>query len=170
MTRVTASGIGVRASGRPCGTVRRADRRRAVRHDPARVCGSTHPMGRSSPCSSYGPGSTGNRPPAILHPMGLEGPLGWLAEQLEERDRAQMEWLWDLAPADLPRLERCVAAYERRYPRSNRSYEFRSRLKALGRRRKRRRFGKGLAGRRGPAGGARRLRLLGFPPRHGVRA
>jgi outer membrane protein assembly factor BamD (BamD/ComL family) len=74
--------------------------------------------------------------------MGLEGPLGWLAEQLEARDRAHMEWLWDLAPADLPRLERCVAAYEKRYPRSNRSYEFRARLKALVRRRKRRRVAK----------------------------
>ena len=65
--------------------------------------------------------------------MGLEGPLGWLAEQLEARDRAEMNWLWELAPGDLPRLERCVAAYERRYPRSNRSYEFRGRLKKLAR-------------------------------------
>ncbi|MBV8486951.1 MAG: hypothetical protein JO161_01610, partial [Planctomycetaceae bacterium] len=81
--------------------------------------------------SSFGPGSTSNRPPAILQPLGLEGPLGWLAEQLEARDRAQMEWLWELAPADLPRLRRCVTAYERRYPRSNRTYEFRARLKAL---------------------------------------
>ena len=83
------------------------------------------PDGAIFAVSSYGPGSTGNRPPATLHPMGLEGPLGWLAEQLEARDRAQMEWLWELAPADFPRLQRCVAAYERRYPRSNRSFEFR---------------------------------------------
>jgi hypothetical protein len=94
--------------------------------------------------SSYGSGSTGNRPPATLRPMGLEGPLAWLAEQLEERDRDQMDWLWDLAPADLPRLRRCVGAYERRFPRSNRSFEFRSRLKALERRRKRRRGAKVL--------------------------
>jgi len=100
------------------------------------------PDGAIFAVSSYGPGSTGNRPPATLHPMGLEGPLGWLAEQLEARDRAQMEWLWELAPNDFPRLERCVAAYERRYPRSNRSFEFRARLKALGRRRKWRRAGK----------------------------
>src|SRR5262249_54973288 len=65
------------------------------------------------------------------------GPLSWLADQLEARDRAAMTQLWDLAPHDRPRLERCVAAYERRYPRSNRSYEFRARLKALGRRRRR---------------------------------
>lgn len=100
------------------------------------------PDGAIFAVSSYGPGSTGPRPPEILHPMGLEGPLGWLAEQLEARDRAQMEWLWDLAPDDLPRLERCVAAYEKRYPRSNRSYEFRDRLKSLVRKRKRRRAAK----------------------------
>ena len=90
------------------------------------------PDGAIFAVSSYGPGSRGNRPPAILHPMGLEGPLGWLAERLEQRDRDQMEWLWDLAPTDLPRLARCVAAYERRYPRSNGSVEFRSRLKVAG--------------------------------------
>src|SRR5271157_4329876 len=100
------------------------------------------PDGAIFAVSSYGPGSTGNRPPAILQPLGLEGPLGWLAEQLEARDRAQMEWLWELAPTDFTRLQRCVAAYERRYPRSNRSYEFRARLKTLGRRRKWRRAGK----------------------------
>ena len=100
------------------------------------------PDGAIFAVSSFGPGSTGNRPPATLHPMGLEGPLGWLAEQLEARDRTQMEWLWELAPTDFPRLQRCVTAYERRYPRSNRSYEFRTRLNTLGRRRKWRRAGK----------------------------
>ena len=30
--------------------------------------------------------------------------MGWLAEQLEARDRTQMEWLWELAPTDFPRL------------------------------------------------------------------
>jgi hypothetical protein len=102
------------------------------------------PDGAIFAVSSFGPGSKGNRPPEILHPMGLEGPLCWLAERLEDRDRAQMEWLWDLAPADLPRLRRCVLAYERRYPRSNGSYEFRERFKALETMRKRRRLGKGL--------------------------
>jgi hypothetical protein len=97
------------------------------------------PDGAIFAVSSYGPGAIGHRPPSVLQPMGLEGPLGWLAEQLEARDRAQMEWLWELAPRDLPRLKRCVAAYERRYPRSNRSFEFRARLKALARKRHRRR-------------------------------
>ena len=64
--------------------------------------------------------------------MGLEGPLSWLADQLEARDRARMTGLWEMAPDDWPRLERCVAAYERRYPRSNRSYAFRGQLKLLG--------------------------------------
>jgi hypothetical protein len=92
--------------------------------------------------SSFGVGSDGNRPPSEIRPLGLEGPLGWVAEQLEARDRAQMEWLWDLAPDDLPRLQRCLAAYEKRYPRSNRTYEFRDRLRQLERRRKLRRLGK----------------------------
>nr|WP_303652453.1 hypothetical protein [Paludisphaera mucosa] len=95
--------------------------------------------------SSFGAGSQGNRPPSEIHPMGLEGPLGWVADQLEIRDRAQMELLWDLAPDDLPRLHRCLSAYEKRYPRSNRTYEFRDRLKGLERKRKLRRTGK-LAG------------------------
>jgi hypothetical protein len=103
------------------------------------------PDGAIFAVSSYGPGSTGNRPPATLRPMGLEGPLGWLAEQLEARDRCQMEWLWEQTPHDLSRLERCVAAYERRYPRSNRSFEFRSRLQALRGKRKRRRLARCLA-------------------------
>ena len=91
------------------------------------------PQGAIFAVSSFGPGASGNRPPAELQPMGLEGPLSWLADQLEARDRAEMTELWDQAPGDLPRLERCVAAYERRYPRSNRSFEFRGRLKGLAR-------------------------------------
>ena len=81
-----------------------------------------HALARHAPdgaifaVSSYGRGANDGRPPAELHPLGLEGPLGWLAEQLEDGDREQLEWLWDLAPDDLPRLARCVAAFERRYP------------------------------------------------------
>ena len=101
------------------------------------------PDGAIFAVSSFGPGAVGNRPPAELRPLGLEGPLGWVAEQLEARDRAEMNWLWELAPDDLPRLERCVAAYERRYPRSNRSFEFRGRLE------KRRGSGAGAGSMRG---------------------
>ena len=36
--------------------------------------------------------------------MGLEGPLGWVAEQLEAGDRADMELIYKLAPADVQSL------------------------------------------------------------------
>jgi GTPase SAR1 family protein len=89
--------------------------------------------------SSYGLGAGGDgRPPAELHPLGLEGPLGWLADRLEAGDRERLEWLWDLAPDDLPRLARCVAALERRYPHSEDAAAFRRRLGAARRRRLRR--------------------------------
>jgi len=85
--------------------------------------------------SSYGWGAgEGGRPPAELHPLGLEGPLGWLAEQLEARDLELLEWLWDLAPDDLTRLARCVRAFEKRYPKSDRPPHYRERLKGLRRR------------------------------------
>jgi hypothetical protein len=93
------------------------------------------PEGAIFAVSSFGPGAVGNRPPADIHPMGMEGPLSWLADQLEARDRAAMAALWTLAPHDVRRLERCVAAYERRYPRSNRSFEFREQLTQLVRKR-----------------------------------
>ena len=100
------------------------------------------PHGAMFAVSAYGRGSVDGRPPAELHPLGLEGPLGWLAEQLEEVDREQLEWLWDLAPDDLSRLGRCVSAFEKRYPRSDRAGDFRRRL-SEGRRRK---FRRGLVG------------------------
>ena len=100
------------------------------------------PHGAMFAVSAYGRGSIDGRPPAELHPLGLEGPLGWLAEQLEEVDREQLEWLWDLAPDDLSRLARCVSAFEKRYPRSDRAADFRRRL-GEGRRR---RFRRGLVG------------------------
>ncbi len=90
--------------------------------------------------SAYGLGAVGDRPPVELHPLGLDGPLVWLAEQLEDIDREQLEWLWDLAPEDLARLTRCVKAYERRYPKSDHVIGFRRRLNAL----RRRRLRKGL--------------------------
>lgn len=89
--------------------------------------------------SSYGQGASGDgRPPADLQPTGLEGPLGWLADQLEARDRELLDWIWDLAPDDLPRLSRCVAAFKRRYPRSDQAETFQTRLIALHRRHKKR--------------------------------
>lgn len=96
------------------------------------------PRGAIFAVSSYGRGARDGRPPAELHPLGLEGPLCWLAEQLEAGDEEQLDWLWDLAPDDLPRLSRCVSAYERRYPRSERAARFRDRLDGLRRRRRNR--------------------------------
>jgi len=96
------------------------------------------PRGAIFAVSSYGRGARDGRPPAELHPLGLEGPLCWLAEQLEASDEEQLEWLWDLAPDDAPRLARCVAVYERRYPKSDRAAEFRARLAALRRRTRKR--------------------------------
>ncbi len=93
------------------------------------------PDGAVFAVSSFGTGARENRPPAELQPMGLEGPLGWVAEQLEAGDRADMELLYKLAPADVNRLRRCLSVYERRYPRSNRSFEFRERLTKLERKR-----------------------------------
>jgi len=91
--------------------------------------------------SSYGEGvGRDGRPPAELHPMGLDGPLGWLAEQLEATDREQIEWLWDLAPDDLKRLTKCVKVYERRYPRSDHAITFRRKLASLRRRKRLRTF------------------------------
>ncbi len=104
------------------------------------------PRGAIFAVSSYGRGAVDGRPPAELHPIGLEGPLGWLAEQLEAADRDQLEWLWDLAPKDLPRLARGVAAYERRYPNSDRAEAFRRRLAAARRKRARRTLAGFVAG------------------------
>jgi hypothetical protein len=82
--------------------------------------------------SSYGPwaGEDG-RPPADLAPEGLEAPLEWLARELEDLDIARWNWLADLAPGEHRRLARCLAALERRYPRSPRILEARRRLRKL---------------------------------------
>ena len=97
------------------------------------------PNGAMFAVSSYGRAANGDgRPPAELAPLGLEGPLGWIAEQLEEVDRGQLEWLWDLAADDLTRMARCVAAFEKRYPRSERLADYRRRLREGRRRRARR--------------------------------
>jgi GTPase SAR1 family protein len=103
------------------------------------------PDGAIFAVSSFGSSAVGNSPPSELRPLGLEGPLAWIAEQLETRDRADMNWLWESAPRDVARLERSVAAYERRYPRSNRSFEFRGQLKKQVRRRRTRWIVRGLA-------------------------
>jgi GTPase SAR1 family protein len=93
--------------------------------------------------SAYGTDADATgRPPAELRPLGLDGPLGWLAERLEALDRDDLTWLFDLAPDDLARLGRCLRAFERRYPRSSAIADLRRRLGAL----RRRRFGRRLVG------------------------
>ena len=123
------------------------------------------PEGGVFAVSSFGTGAIGNRPPAELHPLGLEGPLGWVAQQLEAGDRADMELLWKLAPGDVPRLKRCLAAYEKRYPRSNRSFEFLDRLKKLEQKRGWRRLARVTAAAIAGLGDPGRLGLAGLRAR-----
>ncbi len=104
----------------------------------ARYGMTRHALGRHAPrsglfaVSSFGTeADEEGRPPALLQPMGLDGPLSWLAEQLEAVDRDRLEWLWELAPEDHERLSRCLAAFEKRYPRCERLNEYHRRLRAL---------------------------------------
>ncbi len=121
--------------------------------------------------SSFGPGAEGNRPPTELRPMGLEGPLSWLAEQLEARDRAAM--IRDLGACPPRRLDGWSAwspptsggIRDRTGPTSSATGSRRWR----GRRRRGRLLrlaGCVAAGRRRRG----RLRRPGIPPRPGVRA
>jgi hypothetical protein len=104
-----------------------------------------HALSRHAPdsavfaVSAYGQGvGPDGRPPAVLHPMGLDAPSSWLTERLEAIDRKQLEWLFDLAPEDTGRLERCLKVFERRYPQSPGLIALRRRL-AVQKRRGRRR-------------------------------
>jgi hypothetical protein len=72
-------------------------------------------------------------------PVGLAAPLLWLVESLQAQDEARLERLWELATGDLPLLERCVAAFARRYPSSPATTGFQKRLRDLQRQRRRRR-------------------------------
>jgi hypothetical protein len=87
--------------------------------------------------------SLGPRWPAALEPQGLGAPLVWLAEALQAQDEARLEWLWS-AGVKLDVLERCVAAFARRYPDAPATARHRERLRALIGRRRRRRVVAGL--------------------------
>jgi hypothetical protein len=96
--------------------------------------------------SSYGLNAPiDGSPPEHLEPMGLEGPLLWLVEQVEATDRELLEWIWDLAPRDASRISRCVRAFSRRYPNSPKLIEYRRRLRELRRKGVVRGIGRGVA-------------------------
>jgi len=82
--------------------------------------------------------SLGPRWPAALVPQGLDLPLAWLAAALQAQDEARLNWLW-LAGVRLDVLERCVAAFARRYPEAPATTLHRQRMHALASRRRRRR-------------------------------
>ena len=67
--------------------------------------------------------------------MGLEGPLAWLADQLEAVDREVLDWLWDLVP-DTCQGFLGVFALSNADTRSDAAIDFRRRLN--------RRYGAGL--------------------------
>ncbi len=96
--------------------------------------------------SSLGPrradGREGNRP-FDPQPIDLAEPLIWLAETLQSLDEARLNFLWDLPDASLPLLQRCVAAYVRRYPGTPAALGFQRRLRQCRQQRRRRR---GLVG------------------------
>jgi hypothetical protein len=71
-------------------------------------------------------------------PFGLAEPLIWLAESLQALDEARLNYLWDLPGNNLPLLERCVAAFGRRYPGTS-AAAFQRRLRDQRRQRLRRR-------------------------------
>jgi hypothetical protein len=91
--------------------------------------------------SSLGGGPRRATPPLGLRPLGLDGPLIWIADQLEARDRSDMDWLCQQPKTAISVLARCLAVYEERYRRSNGWHHFRDRLKARMRRNRRRAFG-----------------------------
>ena len=111
--------------------------------------------------SAYGPGATGDgKPPAELHPTGLDEPLAWLAEELERTDRERIDWLWDLAPRETSRMARCIRAYEKRYPRLDYAITLRRKLAATRNRRRGRLAAskyRGRSGRRRSPGWIRRM-------------
>src|SRR5439155_21750463 len=51
-----------------------------------------------------------------LHPLGLDGPLAWLAGALRAQDAARLDRLLALAPRDKALLDAGRAALPRRYP------------------------------------------------------
>ena len=115
-------------AGHPGGAGRAAGRR-PLRDDPART-GGTRAGRRDLRGQLVRDGGGGNRPPSELRPIGLEGPLSWLADQLEAPDRAADDRDVGARPRRPLPAGSGGSGYERRYPNSDRSYAFRARLTA----------------------------------------
>ncbi len=79
-------------------------------------------------------------------PMGLGGPLTWLAESLQAQDQDRLEQIWKLAPNNLGLLSRGVACFARRYPNSPATRDFKARLRRLRFQKRSRQLLAGVAG------------------------
>jgi hypothetical protein len=90
--------------------------------------------------SSLG-GAIGQGEPSAFkpEPVGLEGPLVWLAEELHKQDVARLEQLWPAVAREPRLIERAVHCFARRYPDAPETAAYRQRLRAARRQRVRRR-------------------------------
>jgi GTPase SAR1 family protein len=82
----------------------------------------------------------GTAPVFQPRPIGLAGPLLWLAHSLQEQDEARLEQLWQGQPNNLTLLQRCVACFGRRYPDTAAARKYTVRLRQLRRKQLRRRL------------------------------
>lgn len=73
-------------------------------------------------------------------PIGLAGPLLFLAESLRDQDEARLEQIWQLQPDNLALLQRCVHCFARRYPDASATRKFTLRLRQLRRKKQHRRL------------------------------
>ena len=94
------------------------------------------PEGAIFAVSSFGPSASGNRPPTELRPHGTRGPAELGGRAARGPRSRRHEPALGTGPARLAPPGALRRAYERRYPRSNRSYEFRGRIKKLARHRR----------------------------------
>jgi hypothetical protein len=85
-----------------------------------------------------GPAPQPGAGPFVPRPLGLDGPLTWLATALQAQDVARLNTLWNLAKGDVKLLARCVACFARRYPDALETKEFAQRLAEQRRARRRR--------------------------------
>jgi hypothetical protein len=85
-------------------------------------------------------------PPFSPQPVGLDGPLVWLAEALQAQDEQRLDHLWQLAPRDLSLLTRATHSFCRRYPSTAAAAAFQKRLQAAQRRHQVRNLAGGLVG------------------------